>query len=74
VTSVDVSPRGDIIASASVDHTVRVWQSNVRGTSFAIRTHVSAVRQVSFSSDGKFLITASNDKTSKVMFCSVALH
>jgi len=46
--------------------TVRLWENNYHGNSQKIRAHSGAVRSVNFSSDGRLLVTTSNDKTVKV--------
>ena len=67
VNDVCVSPLGSLIASASSDHTVRLWQPTVRGHCSVLKAHAGPVHSVSFSPDGKLLVTASNDKTCKVI-------
>ena len=62
VLEVSFSPDGEIIATASVDNTVKLWNSN----GILLRTltgHTGAVTRVSFSPDGTFLVSASFDQT-----------
>lgn len=62
VTSVSFSPDGQLIASGSYDHTVKLW--NRQGVLLrTLRGHHDSVMGVSFSPDGKVLASASRDKT-----------
>ncbi|MGE5655887.1 MAG: hypothetical protein ACM37W_04660 [Actinomycetota bacterium] len=64
VAGVSFSPDGTIIASASLDNTVVLW--NKTGTVRRILKHSDGVLGVSFSPDGKTLATACADKTVKL--------
>jgi WD40 repeat protein len=62
VLGVSFSPDGEIVATASVDNTVKLWNSN--GILLTTLTgHRGAVTGVSFSPDGTFLVSASMDQT-----------
>ena len=67
VTSVACSPRGDLLASASEDTTLRVWKSGhntgLEMTDIVLRGHAKAVRNVVFSRDGKLIASGSDDST-----------
>jgi len=65
VTSVSFSPDGKTIASASLDGTVKLW--NTEGKLLhTLQSHTSGVSSVSFSPDGKMFASVSSDKTVKL--------
>jgi WD40 repeat protein len=62
VQGVSFRPDGEIIATASLDNTVKLWNKN----GILLRTltgHRGLVTKASFSSDGTFLVSASHDQT-----------
>ena len=62
VMGVSFRPDGEIIATASLDNTVKLWNSN--GILLTTLTgHRGVVTGVSFSPDGTFLVSASLDQT-----------
>ncbi len=66
VKSVAVSPNGKLLASASDDLTVKVWDLTSGQERFTLKGHTNTVRSVAFSADGTRLATASEDSTLKV--------
>jgi len=65
VYDVAVAPTGNVIVSASDDHTVRIWNNSVEGHSQIIKSHSAPVKTVSLSQDGSLILSGSDDKTLK---------
>ena len=63
ILSVAVSPDGRILASASADHTVRLWDVQTQHPISTLTAHQDAVRRVAFSPDGALLASCSSDYT-----------
>ncbi len=66
VHDVTFSPRGDVLATAGFDKTVRIW-SVEKGTELAtFGGHTGKVLSVAFSQDGTRLVSCGADKTVKL--------
>ena len=66
VIAVAFSPDGQLIASASLDKTVRVWEAATGTCRSTLLGHSGRVATVIFSLDGQLLVTASDDRTVRV--------
>ncbi|WP_226583785.1 nSTAND1 domain-containing NTPase [Microseira wollei] len=65
VNSVTWSPNGKILASASDDNTIKLW--NLEGKEIrTLEGHTAAVNSISISPNGKILVSGSNDGTIKL--------
>jgi WD40 repeat protein len=63
VTAVAFSPDGKLLASASKDDTVRLWDPTTGASRRTLKGHSDSVAAVAFSPDGKLLASASEDDT-----------
>lgn len=63
VMSISFSPDGSQLASASFDHSVRLWDVKTFATIKEYHHHSDFVYAVAFSPDGKRLVSASKDRT-----------
>ncbi|GAB4192744.1 MAG: AAA-like domain-containing protein [Coleofasciculaceae cyanobacterium] len=65
ITSVSFSPDGQMIASVSLDNTIKLWSLQGRELQ-TLQGHSNWVRSVSFSPDGEMIASASDDSTIKL--------
>ncbi len=66
VTMATFSPDDTLIATASKDHTAKLWQTIGGKELFTLKGHEDSVISAHFSPDGKLLVTASLDKTARI--------
>jgi WD40 repeat protein len=60
------SPDGRLIATASSDTTVRMWESATGKCARTLEGHTGAVSSVAFSPADRQLATASTDETARL--------
>ena len=60
------SPDGTLLATASDDHTARIWDTATGTTRTTLHGHTGRVPGVAFSPDGTLLATASDDGTARI--------
>ncbi|XP_078080819.1 notchless protein homolog 1 isoform X2 [Mustelus asterias] len=66
INEVCFSPDTRLIASASFDKSVKLWDSRTGKYLASLRGHVSAVYQIAWSADSRLLVSGSSDSTLKV--------
>lgn len=66
INDVKFSPNGRLIASASFDKSVKLWDGTTGKFLAAFRGHVSSVYQVAWSADSRLMCSGSSDSTLKV--------
>lgn len=65
VNDVKFSPDGRLIASASFDKSIKLWDSKTGQFVGVLRGHVQAVYVISWSADSRLLVSGSADSTLK---------
>ncbi|KAK0108690.1 hypothetical protein ONS95_003482 [Cadophora gregata] len=63
ITRLSFHPNGHMLASASVDSTVSLWNVSTGVMLHSLRGHTDGVQDIQFSSDGNLLASCSADKT-----------
>ncbi|WP_367139807.1 MULTISPECIES: nSTAND1 domain-containing NTPase [Streptomyces] len=66
VYGVAISPDGHTVATASDDHTAKLWDRSSQRLIATLAGHTSQVTTVAFSPDGHLIATASKDRTAKL--------
>ncbi|SEH04945.1 WD domain%2C G-beta repeat [Candidatus Venteria ishoeyi] len=69
IQSVAFNYDGSLLATASVDHSAKIWQFNDGQCRHHLQGHKAAVNDARFSPDGKWLVTASDDHTCCLWSC-----
>lgn len=65
INDVKFSPDGRLIASASFDKSIKLWESNTGTYISSLRGHVQAVYSIAWSADSRLLVSGSADSTLK---------
>lgn len=65
VNDVKFSPDSRLIASASFDKSVKLWDGKTGNFIATLRGHVQAVYQIAWSADSRLLVSGSADSTLK---------
>uniref|UniRef100_A0A8D1ZWB6 Notchless protein homolog 1 n=1 Tax=Sus scrofa TaxID=9823 RepID=A0A8D1ZWB6_PIG len=66
INQVLFSPDSRIIASASFDKSIKLWDGRTGKYLASLRGHVAAVYQIAWSADSRLLVSGSSDSTLKV--------
>ena len=66
ITGAAFSPDGQLVATASLDHTARIWSVKDGSTVAILKGHSDELTTVSFSQDGRSVLTASRDGTVRI--------
>lgn len=66
ILTIDFSPDGKHVVTASSDGTARVWNTTGSGEPLVLRGHAGPVWSASFSSDGRHIVTVSKDGTARI--------
>ena len=66
ITGAAFSPDGQLVATASLDRTARIWSVKDGSTVAILKGHSDELTTVSFSQDGRSALTASRDGTVRI--------
>lgn len=66
ITSIDISPDGNYLASGSKDSEIKLWELDSLQEVRTLRGHIAPITIVQFSNDGKLLYSADEDNRIKI--------
>ncbi|MBN2384334.1 protein kinase [bacterium] len=66
ITSLDLSSDETLIATGSIDKTIRLWEAETGSNITVFNQHEGNVNSVSFSRDTHYIVSASHDKTARI--------
>lgn len=66
INQVLFSPDSRVVASASFDKSIKLWDGRTGKYLASLRGHVAAVYQIAWSADSRLLVSGSSDSTLKV--------
>ena len=66
VSQIKYSPDGKLIASASWDKTIKLWNAETGSLITTLTGHKNGINTIAFSPDGQTLISGGEDKTIKI--------
>ena len=66
ITQIQYSPDGQLIASASWDKTIKLWDAESGDLVDTLKGHENGINSIAFSPDGQTLISGSEGKTIKL--------
>lgn len=66
IVSSAFSSDGNLLAAATADHAVQVWDVATGKLRHLLRGHTRPASHLAFSADGNWLVTASDDRTARV--------
>ncbi|MEC4985822.1 MAG: Hsp70 family protein [Oscillatoria sp. PMC 1068.18] len=68
ITSLAITPNGEILASGSGDQTIRFWHLPTGKWWRTLTSHTSTITSLAISPDGKLLASGSQDKTARLWY------
>ncbi|KAK5169031.1 WD domain protein [Saxophila tyrrhenica] len=62
ISCVKISPRGHLIASASADSTIKLWDARTGALQHTLEGHLAGINTITWSPDSRVLASGSDDK------------